>query len=79
MIVLALMLLAWGVALLALARPLHTNWRQMLMRLQGAGIRHPPFGTRFVASPRGLLAVRVVGACGVLAAAILLVLTLVKG
>ncbi len=74
MLVLGGMLLVWGIAFLLLARPLHDNWREMIRRLRGAGYARPPFGTRFIASPSGLRALRITGGCGVIAGAVLLLL-----
>ena len=71
MIVAGLMLLVWGALLLGMARPLHDNWRSMVGRLRAAGYSRPPFGTRFVASERGLRTIQVVGACGAAVGALL--------
>jgi hypothetical protein len=71
-VIMGAMLTVWGVALLALARPLHSNWSQMLDRLRGAGFRRPPFGTRFIASPEGLRAMQIAGGCGLAVGAILI-------
>jgi hypothetical protein len=78
-IVLGLLLLASGGALLAVAKPLHANWREMLGRLRAAGYEHPPFGTRFVASAAGLRAMRWVGGVAAAAGATLLAVGLLRG
>jgi hypothetical protein len=78
MIVLGILLLVWGIAILALAKPLHANWGQMIGRLRGAGYGRPPFGTRFLASPEGLRTMRVVGVGGIAAGAVLAVVALLR-
>jgi hypothetical protein len=78
MLILGVLLLAWGAAILALAKPLHSNWREMIGRLRGAGYARPPFGTRFIASDKGLRTMRRVGAGGVVAGAVLLVVALLR-
>jgi len=63
-LVLGLLLTAWGIALLALARPMHTQWAKMIRELRAAGYRKGPFGTDFVASERGLRTFRALGGTG---------------
>jgi hypothetical protein len=77
-IILGLLLLVWGGLLLGMARPLHDNWREMLGRLRAAGYSRPPFGTRFVASARGLRTFRVAGGCGLAVGAALLAAGLLR-
>ena len=72
------LLTVWGIALLVLARPLHSNWRQMLIRLRGAGFQRAPFGTRFVASLEGLRTMQIAGGCGVVVGAILIAVGLYR-
>ncbi len=78
MLILGALLAVWGGVILALARPLHANWGQMIWRLRGAGFRKAPFGTRFIASPRGLHTMYGLGAGGLVAGAILIVLGLLQ-
>ncbi len=79
MIILGILLTVWGVLLLALARPLHTQWGRMIRELKAAGFQKPPFGTRFVASERGLQTFRILGAAGLVAGVALVVAGLLKG
>lgn len=76
MLIIGSLLTVWGITLLALARPLHSNWSQMLGRLRGAGFRRPPFGTRFIASPEGLRTMQIAGGCGAAVGAALIAIGL---
>ena len=68
MIPLGLVLLVWGSVVFGFARTFHENWRPMIRRLKGAGIDEGLRGARFIATGRGLRAMRLVGlavaACG---------------
>ncbi len=73
MIVSGLLLLAWGVAVLAVARPLHLHWRKMLGQIRASGIVDSIPGTRFFASRGGLRSMQIAGAVGVAVGLALLV------
>lgn len=77
-IVVGLMLLVWGGLLLGLARPLHQNWRSMVGQLRSAGFSRAPFGTRFIASQRGLRIVQAMGVFGVTGGALLVAVGLLR-
>lgn len=62
MMVSGLLIAAWGVAVLGLARPLHLRWREMLEQMRRDGVEGGIPGTRFFASAEGLRKMRRVGA-----------------
>ncbi len=67
-----LMLVAWGVAVLALAKPLHVHWRRMLTQMRLGGVTDTIPGTRWFASEGGLRSMRIGGAVALAAGAGLL-------
>lgn len=60
---LGLLLLAWAAFLLVAARPAHERAREMVQWMRGRGVdpKHI-LGVGYVASPRGLRGLRVLGA-----------------
>ena len=67
-----LMLVAWGVAVLAVAKPLHLHWRKMLGQMRMSGIGDSIPGTRYFASPGGLRSMRIAGGVALAAGVVLL-------
>lgn len=62
MIILGALLAASGGSVLLFARPLHEAWRDMLRSMRASGVQNTIPGTDFLASARGLLWMRRVGA-----------------
>lgn len=61
MIIFGALLTLWGGVVLALARPLHAGWRDMVRSMRRAGVRDSIFGTEWMASDRGLRGMRIAG------------------
>ncbi len=62
MIILGGLLVAWGIAVLLVARPLHDNWREMIASMRRAGMPDSVWFTEWVASHAGLRHMRLAGA-----------------
>lgn len=72
MIILGALLAMWGGLVLALARPLHSGWKDMHRRLGRAGYDESLFGARWLASEAGLRGMRGTGAVALAAGLALL-------